>query len=99
MSNKKRSYSSDFIKESVSYALSAISITSASKELGIPEATLHGWVKKAKQEGEVPTPSGETVDVGKMVAELRELRKQVSRLEQEKSILKKAATYFARELG
>jgi len=83
----------------VYYALNAISITQAAKELGIPEATLHGWVRKAKLNGDAVTPSGEPIDVGKMVDELRELRKQVSRLEQEKAILKKAATYFAKELG
>ena len=99
MSKSNRSYSKEFMKESVHYALSALSITQAAKDLGIPEATLHGWVKKAKLSGEVLTPSGEPIDVGKMVDELRELRKQVSRLEQEKVILKKAATYFAKELG
>ena len=99
MSKSKRSYSKEFMKESVHYALNALSITQAAKDLGIPEATLHGWVKKAKLNGEVLAPSGEPSDVGKMVDELRELRKQVSRLEQEKAILKKAATYFSKELG
>lgn len=99
MSKSNRSYSKEFMKESVHYALNAPSITQASKDLSIPEATLHGWIKKAKLSGEVLTASGEPIDVGKLVDELRELRKQVSRLEQEKAILKKAATYFARELG
>jgi transposase len=99
MSKNNRSYSKEFIKESVNYALSAPSITQAAKELGMPEATLHGWVKKAKLCGDVLMPSGEPIDVSKMVDELRELRKQVSQLEQEKALLKKAATYFARELG
>jgi transposase len=99
MSKSNRSYSQEFIKESVYYALNAISITQAAKDLGIPEATLHGWVRKAKLNGDAVTPSGEPIDVSKMVDELRELRKQVSRLEQEKAILKKAATYFAKELG
>jgi transposase len=99
MSKSNRSYSQEFIKESVYYALNAISITQAAKDLGIPEATLNGWVRKAKLNGDAVTPSGEPIDVSKMVDELRELRKQVSRLEQEKAILKKAATYFAKELG
>ena len=99
MSKSNRSYSQEFIKESVHYALSAVNITQAAKDLGIPEATLHGWVKKAKLCGDALTPSGEPIDVGKMVDELRELRKQVNRLEQEKALLKKAATYVAKELG
>ena len=99
MSNKNRSYTKDFIKESVSYGLSADSISGAAKELGIPEATLHGWVNKAKSQGEVIESSGNTIDLAKVMAELRDLRKKVTLLEQEKSILKKAATYFAKELG
>ena len=91
MSNKKRRYSQEFIKESVDYALTSPSVKSAAENLGVPEATLHGWVSKAKQSGEAISSSGEAVDIGKMLSELRELRKQVSRLEQEKAILKKAA--------
>ena len=46
MSRINRSYSKEFIKEFVNYALNAVSISFAVKELGIPEATLHGWIKK-----------------------------------------------------
>lgn len=99
MSRINRSYSKEFIKESVNYALNAVSVSFASRELGIPEATLHGWIKKAKSSGEITELSGEVIDVSQMTKELQELRKQVFRLEQEKSILKKAATYFGKELG
>lgn len=99
MSRINRSYSKEFIKESVNYALNAVSVSFASRELGIPEATLHGWIKKAKSSGEITELSGEVIDVSQMTKELQELRKQVFRLEQEKAILKKAATYFGKELG
>lgn len=99
MSKKKRTYTQEFIKESISYALNATSVTLAARELGIPEATLHGWIKKAKLTGIAIEPSCKEIDIPKVMDELRELRKKVSILEEEKSILKKAATYFAKELG
>lgn len=99
MSKSNKSYNKEFIKESVHYALTAVSIRQAAKDLGLPEATLHGWVKKAQLNGEALSPCGEPIDVAKIMAEVCELRKQVTRLEQEKAILKKAATYFAKELG
>ena len=99
MSKRNRSYPQEFINESVNYALKAPSVSGASKELGIPEATLHGWINKAKSQGEVIDSSGKGIDISKVMKELRDLRKKVNLLEQEKSILKKAATYFAKELG
>ena len=98
MSKNKRTYTQEFINESVSYALSAVSVTKAAKELVIPEATLHGWIKKAKLTGCTKESSGKIIDIPKVMDELRELRKKVSILEEEKSIIKKAATYFAKEL-
>ena len=46
MSRSNKSYSQEFIKEFVHYAPHAFNITQAAKDLGMPEATLHGRVKK-----------------------------------------------------
>lgn len=99
MSNKSRRYTPEFKQDAVHFALNAKSVVSAAHDLGIPEATLHAWVAKAKRKGEIVDPaSNKPVNVGKLVEENLELKKRLARLEQEKAILKKAATYFAKEL-
>lgn len=99
MSKKTRRYSADFKRESINYALKSESIVQAAKDLGIPDATLHTWIKLAKKQGNFPTPGKEsTVNVGELIDENKSLRKRLAKLEQEKAILKKAATYFAQEL-
>ena len=100
MTNKNRRYTAEFKREAVQLARNSPSILSASKDLGMPEDTLHSWVQKAKLNGEAISPMTEKpLTVGKLVEENQALKKRLSRLEQEKSILKKAASYFAKELG
>ena len=100
MGNSTKRYPKDFKNEAVKLALNSPSVNGTAKELGIPEATLNTWVKKAKHYGEdVKPPAMEPINVGELISENRELKKQLARLEQEKAILKKAATYFAKELG
>jgi len=99
MSKSNRTYTKEFIQEAVRLAINSPSVTGAAKDLGIPEATLHTWVHKAKKTGDLPAPSGEVVNVGNLISENMQLKKRLARLEEEKSILKKAATYFAKELG
>ena len=98
-----RQYSKEFKEESVRLSLSYANVNQAAKELGIPGPTLHEWVNKAKSSGhrviQGDDGSIQHADVGKLIDENRDLRKRLSRLEQEKEILKKAATYFAKELG
>lgn len=68
------------------------SIPEAARSLGIDPANVRGWVEKLSVEDGL-APSGD----GAVQAELRRLRKENTRLLMEREILKKAATFFARE--
>jgi transposase len=70
------------------------------RELGVNHETLRGWVNAAKRGEQNPPGRG---DDGGLSAgerdELRRLRSKVAELELEKEILRKAAQYFAKEMG
>ena len=102
MSKKNKIYTDEFKKNAIKLALNSVSISGAAKDLGVPEATMHAWVSKAKQAGNVKVATDDGlvshVKIGEVIDENKELKKRIARLEQEKAILKKAATYFASEL-
>ncbi len=100
MSKKLRKYTAEFKREAVKLALNSPSISATAKDLGIPEPTLHTWVKKLKLTKDSLSGSGKSVvspDIATLLEENRRLVKENSRLKEEKEILKKAAAYFARE--
>ena len=103
MEREVRKYSKEYKQEAVSLALSYGTVNQAAKELGVPGPTLHEWVNKAKYTGNsIIEPNISVItqtDINKVLEENKELKKRLLRLEQEKEILKKAATYFAKELG
>lgn len=77
------------------------SLREIGRELGVNHQTLRGWVNAIKRaEQSVP---GRGDGGGELSAserdELRRLRSKVAELEMEKEILRKAAQYFAKEMG
>ena len=103
MTKRNKTYTLEFKEEAIKLALSSSSISKAAEDLGIPKGTLHTWLYQAKRRGSQRVTSKEGVvshvDVAEVVKENQALKKRLARLEQEKAILKKAATYFATELG
>lgn len=97
-----KNYPKEFKEEAIKLALNSNSIRDTAHSLGIPSTTLHSWVQKAKRSGVHVVSSGDSVinhvNVGTVLEENKELKKRLVRLEKEKEILKKAASYFAKEL-
>ena len=92
MGNSKRTYTKEFKQDAIKLALKSPSVLAAASNLGIPSATLNGWVK-----AKLNKTDKKATDDSSIYEEFKKLRKENSRLKEEREILKKAATFFAKE--
>ena len=86
-------YPEEFRREAVQMVRSGRKLSDVAASLGVTEQSLRTWVKQDqlnRRERDDGLRSEEH-------EELRELRQQVKRLEQERDLLKRAAAFFARE--
>jgi len=98
----RRSFSGEFKLEAVRRVQSrpdGVTVAHIARELGVRPDMLRAWLKQAEARSGAPL-----TDVfpghGRLPAdeeELRQLRRENARLQQENEFLKKAAAYFAQE--
>jgi transposase-like protein len=89
-----RKYDKEFKLNAVNLYLEGNhSFPQLSKELGVPSATLAGWVSSHKQEGSKAFPGKGHIKPGD--EELRGLRKENEYLRRQRDILKKALAIFS----
>ena len=91
--HRRRPYPEEFGREAVAlYRRGGASLKEVAADLGVSVQSLRIWVKQDAVDQR--KESGLTTDER---VELRELRRKVRRLEQEREILKKPAAFFATE--
>ena len=93
MPKSKPPYPEEFRREAVELVRQGRSIPDVAESLGMSGQSLRNWVRQEqldRRERDDGVTSAER-------EELRELRRRVRRLEQERDILKRATALFARE--
>lgn len=72
--------------------------TQLAMELGIPRNRLYKWQKELSAKGEAAFQGSGRKPLGQQ-SEIERLKAELKKVTEERDILKKAAAYFAKELG
>lgn len=95
MTKVQKTYTQEFKREAVRLAqTSGKPITQVARELGISDTSIHQWRKELAEHGREAFPGS-----GHQTAqeeELRQLKRELERVRQERDILKKAVAIFSR---
>lgn len=86
-------YPPEFRREAVALVRPGRSVKDVAASLGCSDQSLHEWVKREQLDRHARDDGLTSAERD----ELRELRRRVKRLEQEREILKRAAVFFAAE--
>ncbi len=85
----KDNFTEDFKRDAVRQITErGYRVADVSERLGVSAHSLYAWRKKYASK---PSNSGDQSD------EIRQLKRELARVTEERDILKKAATYFARD--
>jgi transposase len=90
MPRHRPAYPPEFREQIVELHRAGRSPAELAREFEPTEQTIRAWIKKAD-----PSPLASAAEADRV--ELKRLRKEVRRLQQERDILAKAAAWFARE--
>ena len=85
-------YPPEFRRQAVELIRSGTPLKQAAEDLGVSEPTLRAWLRQ----GDIDAGRSEGLTSDER-EELRRLRRENRRLQQEREILKAAAAFFARE--
>ena len=85
-------YPPEFRRQAIELIRSGTPLKQVASELGVSEQTLRNW--RRQEDVDAGRVEGLTADEGE---ELRRLRRESRRLQQEREIFKAAAAFFARE--
>ena len=94
--NKEKPYPSEFKESAVKLAIESTNpISQTARELGVNVNTLHTWIKQYSKPKD--TASIREREMNYHVDEIKQLKKELTKVTQERDLLKKAAAYFAKE--
>jgi len=99
MGAQRKHFTPEFKQAAVRRAASGdASVLEIARELGIRSDRLREWIAQAQGRRQRPRPAGGASAVPlSLDEEVRQLRREVAQLREERDILKKAAAFFARE--
>jgi transposase len=98
MPNKRSNYDEAFKKDIADQVLlGGKSAKEVSESSGIEISVIYGWLRKMRAATKPETVFPGHGNLSSSDDEIRQLRRRVAQLEEERTILKKATVFFARE--
>lgn len=89
-------YPSEFKESAVKLAIESTNpIAQTARELGINANTMHTWIRQYSKPKN--TTSSNEREMNYHFDEVKQLKKELTKVTQERDLLKKAAAYFAKE--
>jgi transposase len=93
-----QSHTPEFRAEAIKVVFEqGFSVAETAARLNMKQSTLAYWVTQARKAVKTPSTQTEIPSATDLMAEVRQLRKELAEARMERDILKKATAYFARE--